>query len=106
VFGIISVKPRWVGERGSWVAKVGSKRGSATRGSAFISVNAHRRISRAVWNTIQNMRCFNDKGFVRWPPHVNLLYPFWEDIDEDTFQEAANRAAYALRNTQSFQVPP
>lgn len=28
---------------------------------------------------VQKIRCFKDKSYVRWPPHINLLYPFWED---------------------------
>ncbi|KAK3275207.1 hypothetical protein CYMTET_16650 [Cymbomonas tetramitiformis] len=60
-----------------------------------------------LWGAIQHARCFNDKSYVRWPPHVNLLYPFWEDNDingSDNFSEAAERAAHALRDVQPFQV--
>ncbi|KAG2496511.1 hypothetical protein HYH03_005335 [Edaphochlamys debaryana] len=32
-----------------------------------------------VWRSIQALRCFRDKSFVRWPPHINLLYPFHPD---------------------------
>lgn len=32
-----------------------------------------------VWRSIQSLRCFADKSFVRWPPHINLLYPFHPD---------------------------
>ncbi|KAG2430715.1 hypothetical protein HYH02_013557 [Chlamydomonas schloesseri] len=33
----------------------------------------------AVWRRIQTLRVFADKSFVRWPPHINLLYPFYPD---------------------------
>lgn len=25
------------------------------------------------WPMLQRQRCFNDRGFVRWPPHIRLL---------------------------------
>jgi len=58
---------------------------------------------RTLWDGVQSIRCFNDPGFVRWPPHVNLLYPFWEDLGED-MEVAARRAAAALKQTAPFQV--
>lgn len=48
-------------------------------------------------------RCFKDKSFVRWPPHINLLYPFHEDSG-DAFAAAAETAAAACRSIQPFQV--
>lgn len=47
------------------------------------------------------LRCFNDKSFVRWPPHVNLLYPF---LDSQQFPVAAQAAAEALRDIKPFQA--
>ncbi len=32
-----------------------------------------------VWRRLQALRCSADKSFVRWPPHINLLYPFYPD---------------------------
>lgn len=46
-------------------------------------------------------RCFNDKSFVRWPPHVNLLYPF---LESQHFPVAAQAAAEALRPFKPFQA--
>lgn len=39
----------------------------------------------------------------RWPPHINLLYPFYEDTGA-AFQECAETAAQALSTVQPFQV--
>jgi hypothetical protein len=58
---------------------------------------------RRVWQQIQEIRCFKDKSFVRWPPHVNLLYPFYED-QGDTFARAAKRCSEALQGFSAFQV--
>jgi len=59
----------------------------------------------ACWDPIQHVRCFNDKSFVRWPPHVNILYPFEQDEPTGAvFQAAAARAADALRHVQPFDL--
>ncbi|OQS04317.1 hypothetical protein THRCLA_03437 [Thraustotheca clavata] len=31
-----------------------------------------------LFNTVQSIREEHDRSFVRWPPHINLLYPFLE----------------------------
>lgn len=56
-----------------------------------------------VWEQIQEIRIFNDKGFVRWPPHINLLYPFYEDAG-DCFEECAATLAAAVRSIPPFKV--
>lgn len=34
----------------------------------------------SVWNAVTNMRfLLRDPGFFRWPPHINLLYPFVQE---------------------------
>ncbi|GAB4824103.1 hypothetical protein N2152v2_011149 [Parachlorella kessleri] len=48
-------------------------------------------------------KCFKDKSFVRWPPHINLLYPFWEDT-ADNFAQAAKQCSEALQAFGKFQV--
>ena len=30
----------------------------------------------ALWNDVQEIRSQKDKSFYRWPPHINLLFPF------------------------------
>jgi hypothetical protein len=57
----------------------------------------------ACWAPIQDARCFSDKSFVRWMPHINLLYPFLSD-EGDAFERAAAAAARALSGLQPFQV--
>ena len=39
----------------------------------------------------------------RWPPHINLLYPFYEDTG-NAFQECTEAAAQALSTLQPFEV--
>ena len=58
---------------------------------------------RRLWDEIQCQRVFNDKGFVRWPPHINLLYPFRRDTGS-TFRDAAQAATDALSQTLPFKV--
>ncbi|KAK4231274.1 nuclear poly(A) polymerase 1 [Podospora fimiseda] len=29
-----------------------------------------------LWAPIDHLRCLYDKAYVKWPPHINLLYPF------------------------------
>ena len=52
---------------------------------------------------IQELRCFKDKNFVRWPPHINLLYPFLPDSKQG-FAGAAQLAVDSLRDFKPFQV--
>jgi hypothetical protein len=57
----------------------------------------------AVQQAVQSIRCFKDKSFVRWPPHINLLYPFIED-QGPAFENAATAAVGALADVQPFEV--
>eukprot|EP00877_Chromochloris_zofingiensis_P006182 jgi/Chrzof1/1817/Cz10g22090.t1 len=52
---------------------------------------------------VQKIRCFKDKSYVRWPPHINLLYPFWEDKG-DCFEAMAAQATQALAHIPPFTI--
>jgi 2'-5' RNA ligase len=56
-----------------------------------------------LWAPIQGIRRLHDKHYKRWMPHINLLYPFWED-EGDNFQEAAETMIAKLRSIQPFQL--
>ena len=60
-------------------------------------------LPRSLSEQIQELRIFNDKGFVRWPPHINLLYPFAADAG-NSFPLAAETLASALRSVPPFKV--
>lgn len=56
-----------------------------------------------LWDPIQKLRQWHDKGFYRWMPHINLLYPFYEDAGS-TFDQASEVVASALADVQPFTV--
>jgi poly(A) polymerase len=51
-----------------------------------------------VWGAIQRVRCANERGFPRWPPHITLAHPFVDDAWLD-------RALVALRRIASETEP-
>ena len=54
------------------------------------------------WPPIQQTRTsLQDKGIYRWPPHINLLYPF---VPFDAFDEAASLLGAALEQVEPFDV--
>eukprot|EP01118_Nematostelium_gracile_P015911 TRINITY_DN6472_c0_g1_i1.p1 TRINITY_DN6472_c0_g1~~TRINITY_DN6472_c0_g1_i1.p1 ORF type:complete len:713 (-),score=167.58 TRINITY_DN6472_c0_g1_i1:18-2156(-) len=54
-----------------------------------------------VWETIQEIRKVHDTGFVRWMPHINLLYPF---LPVSQFPAAASKIERALRDFAPFTI--
>ena len=60
---------------------------------------------RDLWGPIQAIRATNDKSYLRWMPHVNLLYPFLrDDARGETFAAAAAHAERALAGVPPFRV--
>lgn len=54
------------------------------------------------WKRLQEIRYrLQDKGYYRWPPHINLFYPF---IDTCDFQTILPQIAHELREISPFQV--
>lgn len=54
-----------------------------------------------LWPAIQAIRAAHDKSFIRWPPHVNLLYPFLEDKGSN-FDDAEALLAGTLKSVKPF----
>ena len=55
-----------------------------------------------IWERLQQTRWnLRDKGYYRWPPHVNLVYPFVDPTCYDTVIPALTEAA---SNIQPFRV--
>ena len=50
---------------------------------------------------IQRLRVEHDRQIGRWPPHVNVLYPF---VPIDEFEEAVTRLSHALAAIPAFDV--
>jgi 2'-5' RNA ligase len=56
----------------------------------------------ASWIRLQEIRYrLQDKGYFRWPPHINLCYPF---IDSTDFQAILPQIANELRDVSPFEV--
>ena len=55
------------------------------------------------WRDVQAVRASRDKSYLRWMPHVNLLYPFVEDDEAgENFARAARVAREALASHAPF----
>ena len=47
----------------------------------------------------------HDKGYVRWMPHINLVYPFIPDNDNGrNFLDASKKIQDALSDVEPFRV--
>lgn len=58
-----------------------------------------------IWPRIQAIRALNDKGYVRWPPHINMLYGFIPDDPLGrNFESAAASLAASLARIKPFWV--
>jgi len=54
-----------------------------------------------LWDQIQAIRKLYDKGYARWMPHINMIYPF---IHNDKFAEVIPRMQEKLQNFEPFKV--
>lgn len=55
-----------------------------------------------VWERISRIRCeLRDPNFFRWPPHINLLYPFIEPINGS---DVIERLSTACQLCQPFDI--
>lgn len=80
-----------------------SERGLSDKG-ALMSSSAHKVVKSALvvmpppeaWIAIQRVRMVHDKSYYRWPPHLNVLYPFLPDDATGGFRKAAQFASEAL----------
>jgi len=53
------------------------------------------------WNQIQDVRALHDTGYVRWPPHINMAYPF---LPYNKLEEGAKQLTAALRSIKPFPL--
>lgn len=51
-----------------------------------------------LWPQIQSIRATHDKSYIRWMPHINILYPFHEDTDA-VFAHAAEKMAKTFKHS-------
>ncbi|KAL2015502.1 hypothetical protein VTK56DRAFT_5357 [Thermocarpiscus australiensis] len=57
-----------------------------------------------LWPRIDRLRALYDKAYPRWPPHINLVYPF---VAPESLPAAADRIASALSSSSSSShIPP
>lgn len=54
-----------------------------------------------IWSPIQSIRQVHDKNFVRWMPHITLLYPF---VPREQFPHIIPKLAKASANAPSFHL--
>jgi len=55
----------------------------------------------SIWESIQNIRKDHDRAFERWMPHINLIFPFADDIE---FQTLKPKAIESLKEIQPFEL--
>jgi nucleoside-triphosphatase THEP1 len=55
----------------------------------------------SLWPAIQSIREKHDKHIVRWPPHINILYPF---VPVEDFDDTAAKLSRVLADFAPFEV--
>lgn len=54
-----------------------------------------------LWPQIQQIRKQYDKSYEKWPPHINLLWPF---VSKDQFYQASQALQAKMNNMPSFSI--
>ncbi|KAF6811580.1 DUF455 domain-containing protein (endonuclease/exonuclease/phosphatase) [Colletotrichum plurivorum] len=60
---------------------------------------------REQWPLIERLRLDNDKAYSKWPPHINLIYPFVKCTDSEDLQRACHAVASSLENCSPSHHP-
>jgi 2'-5' RNA ligase len=55
----------------------------------------------SLWPPIQEIRRVYDRAYVRWMPHINLIYPF---VHNDAFPQILPKLSQALAPLQPFTI--
>ncbi|UQC89328.1 endonuclease/Exonuclease/phosphatase [Colletotrichum lupini] len=55
---------------------------------------------REQWPSIDRLRFQNDKAYAKWPPHVNLVYPFTRSADSESLHQASDAIVNSLKALQ------
>jgi 2'-5' RNA ligase len=55
----------------------------------------------SLWPAIQALRERHDKSYLRWPPHINLAYPF---VEPERIPEAVELLRASLGETMPFRL--
>lgn len=76
-------------------------RASATQAQPVVQSAAILELPKRHWAELQPIRLEHDRGYSRWMPHINLLYPF---VPEAAFEDAAQLLAEQLATTPPFEV--
>lgn len=95
------IPPRsvWEGIQGVRAVREGERGGSEARGSRGRMEN--RRIRNPRDQALRVGAQARDKAYCRWPPHINLFFPF---VAEDAFEEVAREIAVVARSSTPFAV--
>src|SRR4051794_40156488 len=51
---------------------------------------------KALWPRIDRLRALYDKAYPKWPPHINLVYPF---VHPELLDDAVDRVGAALASS-------
>jgi poly(A) polymerase len=54
-----------------------------------------------IWQSIQDIRATHDAAYKRWPPHINVLYPF---VKESFFDAEIETIAGVLSGIEPFEI--